>query len=176
MKHGLALAGALTTLGAVALAPNAQAQDTVTIPFNGSVNALCTFSNVQAGTLAQSSLTGEFLMADDNSGVGQSGSVTIDCHGFPPAVRVSAPTLVQAPAGYNPDIVQAVITSGNESRMAGNGQFSNSFPWNATRTDYMMVSSGSSVPVSMVVGRNANSNGLPEGTYEYQVVVTAIWI
>jgi len=64
MKHRLALAGALTILSAVALAPKAHAQNSTTVNFNGTVGSSCTFSNVQNGTLVQPSATAEYLMAE----------------------------------------------------------------------------------------------------------------
>jgi hypothetical protein len=173
MKHRLALAGALTILSAVALAPKAQAQDTVTIPFNGTVNSSCTFSGIQTGTLTQPSATAEYLMAHSGSNVGQSGSVTVNCTA-PSFLSISAPVKIQAPAGFNPDIVQAALFSNSSPLLTtnGNGQFSNSLPWNASTAPIFAVNN-TPYEVSMVVGKNANTNGLPSGTYEYQVTVTA---
>lgn len=176
MKHRLALAGSLAILGAVALAPKAQAQDSVIIPFNGTVNSSCTFSGIQTGTLAQPSSNAEYLMAHSDSNVGQSGSVTVNCPSGSAKVSIDAPVKINAPNSFSPSVVQAVLTDGTNSTTAStNGQFSASAPWNTTnQTDITVNSASANLSVSMVVGKNANTNGLPSGTYQYQVTVTAI--
>jgi hypothetical protein len=174
MKHRLALAGALTILGAVALAPKAQAQDTVTIPFNGTVNSSCTFSGIQTGTLTQPSATAEYLMAHTGSNVGNSGSVTVNCPSGSALVGVSAPVKITAPNSFSPTTVQAVLTDGTNSTTAFTGnRFNTSLPWNANTGDITVNSASANLSVGMVVGREASTNGLPSGTYQYQVTVTA---
>jgi hypothetical protein len=170
----LALASALAVLSAVALSPKAQAQNSTTVNFNGTVSSTCTFSNVQNGTLVQPSATAEYLMAESAlNNVGTSGSVTVNCTA-PSSLSISAPVKIQAPAGFNPDIVQAVLFFDLflGATTNGNGQFSNGLPWNAPTSPIPAINN---VPynVGMVVGKNANTNGLPSGTYEYQVTVTA---
>ncbi|MDJ1174638.1 hypothetical protein [Roseofilum capinflatum] len=170
----LALASALAILGAVTLAPKAQAQNSTTVNFNGTVSSTCTFSNVQNGTLVQPSATAEYLMAESYlSNTGTSGSVTVNCTA-PSSLSISAPVKIQAPAGFNPDIVQAALFNPALPVFTtnGNGQFSNSLPWNAPTTT-IPTANNSPYEVMMVVGKNANANGLPAGTYEYQVTVTA---
>jgi len=174
MKHRLALAGALTILGAVALAPKAQAQDTITIPFNGTVNSSCTFSNLQTGTLAQPSANAEYLMAHSGSNVGQPGSVAVNCPSGSAQVGISAPVKVNAPNSFSPSVVQAVLTDGTNSTTAFTGnRFNTNAPWNANTGDITVNSASANMSVCMVVGENASTNGLPFGTYLYQVTVTA---
>jgi hypothetical protein len=81
---------------------------------------------------------------------------------------------IQAPAGFNPDIVQAALYNPSLALFTtnGNGQFSSSLPWNLPTAPIFAVNN-TPYEVSMVVGKNANTNGLPSGTYEYQVTVTA---
>ncbi|MDJ1173615.1 hypothetical protein [Roseofilum capinflatum] len=171
----LALASALAILGAVTLAPKAQAQNSTTVNFNGTVSSTCTFSNVQNGTLVQPSATAEYLMADSQfNSIGTSGSLQVNCTALS-NLSISAPVKIQAPAGFNPDIVQASLYNlfNLEFTHNGNGEFSNSFPWNVSTGNSIKATSNSTYGVAMVVGKNANTNGLPSGTYEYQVTVTA---
>ncbi|MDJ1177441.1 hypothetical protein PJF56_01055 [Roseofilum sp. BLCC_M91] len=170
----LALASALAILSAVTLAPKAEAQNSTTVNFNGTVNSTCTFSNVQNGTLVQPSPTAEYLMAESFlNNTGTSGSLQVNCTA-PSSLSISAPVKIQAPAGFNPDIVQATLFNLILPMFTtnGNGQFSNSVPWNVPKSP---ITSFNNLPynVGLVVGRNANTNGLPSGTYEYQVTVTA---
>jgi hypothetical protein len=170
----LALASALAVLSAVALSPKAQAQNSTTVNFNGTVSSTCTFSNVQNGTLVQPSATAEYLMAESYlSNTGTSGSLQVNCTASS-NLSISAPVKIQAPAGFSPDIVQAVLFFDLflGATTNGNGQFSNGLPWNAPTSPIPAINN---VPynVGMVVGKNANTNGLPSGTYEYQVTVTA---
>jgi len=169
----LALASALAVLSAVTFAPKAHAQNSTTVNFNGTVSSTCTFSNVQNGTLVQPSATAEYLMAESTfNNVGTSGSVTVNCTA-PSSLSISAPVKIQAPAGFNPDIVQAALFDlVGVFTTNGNGQFSSSLPWNAPTAPIPALNN---LPynVGMVVGKNANTNGLPSGTYEYQVTVTA---
>ncbi|MDJ1171096.1 hypothetical protein PMG71_16830 [Roseofilum sp. BLCC_M154] len=169
----LALASALAVLSAVALSPKAQAQNSTTVNFNGTVSSTCTFSNVQNGTLVQPSPTAEYLMAESFlNNTGTSGSLEVNCTASS-SLSISAPVKIQAPAGFNPDIVQAVLLHPILiATTNGNGQFSNSFPWNFPTSPIPSLNN-SPYEVSMVVGKNANTNGLPSGTYEYQVTVTA---
>ncbi|MDJ1177445.1 hypothetical protein PJF56_01075 [Roseofilum sp. BLCC_M91] len=170
----LALASALAILGAVVFSPKAQAQNSVTIPFNGTVSSSCTFSNVQNGNLAQPTPTAEYLMADSNfSNVGTSASLQVTCTGNS-VLSVSAPVKIQAPAGFTPDTVQAYVYDPVLALTAIKGsQFSASTPWNSSTTQISIVNNRT-YNVGMVVGKNATTNGLPTGTYEYQVTVTAI--
>ncbi|MDJ1174641.1 hypothetical protein [Roseofilum capinflatum] len=148
-----ALASALAILSAVAFAPKAQAQNSTTVNFNGNVTSSCTFTNVANGTLQQPSATAEYLMAEPVSNTGQTGLLTVNCTG-PSNLSISPPVKLQAPHGFNPDIVQAVLynDTGSETTTNGNGQFSNSSPWNSSTTP-ISATNNSTYRVGMVVGK-----------------------
>lgn len=180
----LALAATIAILSTVALAPKAQAQyqaqESTIIDFSGTVQSICSFNNTLAGNLEQPFPTAEYLIANsDFSEFGRSGFVEVECRN-PGMIRVSAPVKIQAPAAFNPRTAQAVILdrrSGNTATASTSGNFSNEWPWDSGYEDFIPVDpvdydGASSYSIMMVVGNNGDMNGLPGGTYEYQVTVT----
>lgn len=170
----LALAGTLAILSAVALAPKAQAQQSGIIDFSGTVTSTCTFGYIQAGILEQPDSNAEYMMAaGEFNGVGQSGSVELQCT-YPGLISVSPPVKIQAPEGFDPTTTaQAVLDSGDEIVTSStNGNFNDYAPWNEGVSSAPIPSGGYNSPVVMVVGNYDYIKGLPGGTYQYQVTVT----
>lgn len=166
MIRRLALTASFAVLGAVAVAPKAQAQAaapaTETIQFNGAIGSVCTFKNTTAGVLVD--LAGIDLTTAPDEG-GTEGETTVNCTSSSNSITVSEPRQIQAP----PDFVERVGRSVSE--VSYNGQSAQSLSASGPATSLQVPAGDSTLKVSVFV--RTEDDNVPPGIYQYEVDVTA---
>lgn len=175
LNRRLAVVSGLAVLSAVAFAPKAGAQ-TVDINFNGTIPGTCAFTSTTPGTLAQYTPTSSFVEASNSTGVGTvgtAGTTIVNCTS-PGQITVGLPVKIAAPSTFTDTTKHAVVydsvANANTSTSAGTAVWTTgllttplAIPANTSRT----------LRVGMLVGVPGNTAGVPTGTYNYKVTVTA---
>ena len=174
MIRRLALTAGFAVLGAVAFAPDASAQTTETVPFSGEFGSVCTFGDVQPGILAQEQSDRAWVQASSDlpgiSEVGQSGQTTVNCTGEA-SLSVSTPVETSVPPTFSGQPTYAVVYDGTNTTAAGT-------PINPgwdrpTAALTIPANTDVNLGVSMTAGEENIGPGVPSGTYEYEVTLTA---
>ncbi|MEO1393873.1 MAG: hypothetical protein AAFV90_13270 [Cyanobacteria bacterium J06634_5] len=167
---------ATTSIATTASGALAQAAPTdATVNFTGTVGSVCLFSNTVNGTLGQD---GSFLSSGGFFGGPTSpgsapGSVDLDCTGDV-SISVGLPqdngsTTDLIPTANNYAAGIEVLGTGPASGATAFSEFFGGTPFsNATGSLFGPFSE------TLEVGMNINTSFLPEGAYNYNVVVTAI--
>ena len=183
MIRRLALTAGLAILGAVAFAPNAQAQvqaqngtASETIPFSGTVGSACTFTGTQPGTLEA---PGSSTFVSGNVGVfsagnGTAGQTTVNCTNGG-SLTVARPNPITVPPGFNPAVTQAIVATETDKApyLSSPGPRFDGGSWSQV-IPTLAIPNGEDVAlqVAMIAGEN-NGPVIPSGNYEYEVVLTA---
>lgn len=177
MIRRLALTAGFAILGAVAFAPNAQAQDaTQDVIFNGTIADICTFSSVTNGTLEQANRQDQWLesnqifLGED----GTSGSATLNCSQAA-SLTTSAPVQNEAPAGFNSTTETAVARVGtNFTSASSNGAFDDG-SWSRSEAPIAIeADTPTEIEVGMIAGNAAKEGpAIPAGDYQFTVTLTA---
>ena len=157
MIRRLALTAGLAVVSAVVFVPKAHAQTAApaineTVEFEGTVGSVCTFDGTKGGILDQPTAT----VLDSETPGGTSGQTKVNCTGGGVISVDVAPGNV--PPGFTPDNVVAKVTSGPNSADSEAG-------------DSFDVPPGDvNLDVDLLV---EDSDPLPPGLYQYDVMVTA---
>ncbi|MCJ8281543.1 MAG: hypothetical protein MJK14_17205 [Rivularia sp. ALOHA_DT_140] len=154
MIRRLALTAGLTILGAIAFAPNANAED-VKVDFSGEVPSDCTFTIPVAGELA---LSADKTTLDSTTDPGFAGTTTVNCNGGTVTVAPPDPTGDTPTAGVT---VSATVTNVANPAQTADSSGTN-FTLNADNVD-----------LSIDMQAVASIDELPAGSYTYEVSVTA---
>ncbi|MBV6627342.1 MAG: hypothetical protein KI793_31115 [Rivularia sp. (in: Bacteria)] len=180
MIRRLALSAGFAILGAVAFAPNAQAQTgtaSETVPFTGTVGSACTFSNTQPGTLEAPGTAPRFIAGNVgifSAGNGTAGKTTVNCSNGG-SLTVAQPNPISVPAGFNPAVTQAIIATETDV-----SPYTSSPGPRFDTGSYSQVQPSLTIPtgtdvelqVGMIAGER-NGPVIPSGFYEYEVTLTA---
>lgn len=159
----------MTAAGVAATASGAFAQAApadATVNFQGLVGSVCTFSNVVAGTLGNS---GSPLMTSDPADGGMDGSVDVSCTG-------SAELSVSTPQdnGSTNDLLATALNYEAVAEIGagtpGSNMTVNSSQFGPSGPAFMPGPVDETVRVGMMIDAGTP---VPEGAYNYNVVVTA---
>ncbi len=187
MIRRLALTAGFAILGAVAFAPNVQAQTadaqpqtataSETVPFSGTVGSACTFTNTQPGTLEAPGATPTFIAGNVgvfSEGNGTAGQTTVNCSGGG-SLTVAQPNPINVPPGFNPAVTQAIIavTTDTAPYTSSPGPRFDGGSWSQVQAS-LTIPTGQDLPlqVGMIAGER-NGSVIPSGIYEYEVTLTA---
>lgn len=182
MIRRLALTAGFAILGAVAFAPNVQAQTaddqpqtgtaSETVPFSGTVGSTCAFTNTQPGILEPDSIP-SYVTANNTifGGQGTTGKTTVNCSNGA-SITVAEPNPIQVPPGFNPSVNQAIVSNG-ETVISSPGPKFDGGSWSQVGSN-LPITAGTDVPldVGMIAGEKFGP-AIPSGTYEYEVTLTA---
>lgn len=180
MIRRLALTAGFAILGAVAFAPNVQAQTATaseTVPFSGTVGSACTFTNTQPGTLEAPGDTPTFIAGNVgvfSEGNGTAGQTTVNCSGGG-SLTVAQPNPINVPPGFNPAVMQAIVATETDVSpyLSSPGARFDGGSWSQV-TPTLTIPTGEdlALQVAMVAGER-NGPVIPSGMYEYEVTLTA---
>jgi hypothetical protein len=175
LNRRLAVVSGLAVLSAVAFAPKAGAQ-TVDINFSGTVTGTCAFSGTTNGSLGQYMPTAPFVEATNGTPIGNTGTTgttTVNCT-TGGQVTVAAPVKVAAPTGFTDTTKHAVVydvaTNVNTSATVGTPIWINGI---STSPLTIPANTNRTLRVGMLVGVPGSTGGVPAGTYNYKVTLTA---
>ena len=154
MARRFALAATLILAGIVAVAPKASAADTVNIPFTGTVQSTCGFSNVVGGQLT---FNGSSFSSSS------AGSANIQCNA-PASLTVSYPTASSNNPNYNNGYYYDSLTASLTAQGSTiDNYYGGSIP----------ISANTSIPLSVSMSGSNYYSAYTAGTYNYTVTVTA---
>lgn len=150
------LISALTVTGVAAFASNTFAQ-TVNVPFNGTVGAVCSFGQPTPGTLGLNTPTSPTALAGGYSG-GVFGQVSVSCN-QPARVSISKPVQTAGPS-FTP-VTSAAMISSSFGSTDSNG------------APPLSLSSSGTVPlkIDMIVDKGSP---LAAGNYSYVTTLTIV--
>ncbi len=172
----LALVSGLAALSAVAGSPKAQAIPvTQDVLFNGTFPSVCTFTGTTDGNLLQTAATNEWIEASNGTTIGTvgiAGTTTLNCSAGG-QLTVAAPVAVTIPSGFTPTVLQSVVYNQNNNEITSAGPAFNATWTQPTTALNIPINTDQTLQVGMIAGTNANVNGVPNGTYQYRVTLTA---
>ena len=172
IRQGL-IASAVAATGAVTAASSAFAQAApadATVNFTGTVGSVCIFSNMTPGTLVQDGLN-SLTSGVPGGGTPDSalGTVDLECTGGAD-ISVSAPQDNGSTTDLLADPVAGFNTFAEVGDPSGTGSFTVAFNNSGGPSDGSMPGPFNE---TVSVGLNINTSFIPEGAYNYNVVVTA---
>lgn len=169
MNRRLALVSGLAVLSAVACAPKAGAEPVEeVVPFSGTVEATCTFSNTTAGILQQNPSYPEYIFGGYDSFGGSRGETTVNCTSGG-NITVSKPEVKAAPNGFTPSYEMAEVRAKNGYIQNG-GTSNQNNQYTASPID---IEANTDVALSVGMYAHNQAGILPAGEYNYEVTLTA---
>ncbi|MGF2037716.1 MAG: hypothetical protein RMZ43_020745 [Nostoc sp. CmiVER01] len=175
MIRRLALVISIAVLSAVAFAPKAGAVPaTQDVTFNGTVVGVCTFTGTTAGALVNQN-NNAWVEASTGSTIGNIGTAaqtTVNCTSGG-QLAVSAPVKVAAPANFTDTIKQAVVYDGTNFSSSTGTAFDTAGWAKPTTALTIPANTNRTLNVAAIIGVNNVSSGVPVGTYNYKVTLTA---
>lgn len=138
----------------------------------------CVFSNTTNGSIAQPSPSAGWVEASGGIpglNTGTAGTTIINCSNAS-QLTIGVPTLVTAPGSFNPTILEALVYDGtNFTRSSSTGGTFDNSAWAQGSITGLTIPANSNInlKIGIIAGTNTNTQGVPSGTYQYNVQLTA---